>query len=96
MDCDLINRPLHTSLWDHVREMPTGLSGSGSGYVAITTSRRFAISWVNGNFNLKVIFIILVLSPILLMLIASLEGYFPHLEEREVVALVLYSLESNY
>ncbi|WP_210162058.1 hypothetical protein [Bartonella schoenbuchensis] len=48
--------------------MPTGLPGFGSGYVATTTSRGLAMSWVNGNLGKNGYVYHIKATPYLLML----------------------------
>ncbi|MBA9082659.1 MULTISPECIES: enterotoxin A family protein [Bartonella] len=79
--------PPNINLWDHTHGLATGMSRHDSGYVSTTTSRGFAISWVNNYLNHNGYVYHISATPNFIDVNASLRQYSPHPEELEMAAL---------
>lgn len=79
--------PPNINLWDHTRGAETGMSRHDSGYVGTTTSRGFAISWVNDRLNHNGYVYHIRATPNFIDVNGTLRNYSPHAEELELAAL---------
>lgn len=79
--------PVNISLWNHVHGAETGLSRHNSGYVSTSTSRGFAINWVNDHLNHNGYVYHIRATPNFIDVNASLRNYSPHPGELEMAAL---------
>ncbi|WP_407965665.1 enterotoxin A family protein [Bartonella sp. C271] len=79
--------PPDINLWNHVHGSETGMSRHNSGYVSTTTSRGFAINWVNDHLNHNGYVYHIRATPNFIDVNASLRHYSPHQEELEMAAL---------
>ncbi|MFQ6249404.1 enterotoxin A family protein [Yersinia enterocolitica] len=79
--------PPNINLWDHTNGADTGMSRHDSGYVSTTTSRGFAISWVNDHLNHNGYVYHIDPTPNFIDVNGTLRNYSPHPEELEFAAL---------
>lgn len=79
--------PLNINLWDHVHGSDTGMARHNSGYVSSTTSRGFAINWVNDHLNHNGYVYHIRATPNFIDVNGTLRNYSPHAEELEIAAL---------
>lgn len=79
--------PPNINLWDHVHGAETGMARHDSGYVSTTTSRGFAISWVNDHLNHNGYVYHVRPTPNFIDVNGTLRNYSPHSEELETAAL---------
>ncbi|EKN5031125.1 TPA: heat-labile enterotoxin subunit alpha [Yersinia enterocolitica] len=79
--------PSNINLWDHTRGSETGLSRHDSGYVSTTTSRGFAIRWVNSMLNHNGYVYYITATPNFIDVNRTLRSYSPYPEELEIAAL---------
>ena len=79
--------PPDISLWNHTQGSPTGTARHGSGYVSTTTSRGFAIYWVNERLNHNAYVYHIHPTPNFIDVNGTLRNYSPHPDELEYAAL---------
>ena len=79
--------PPNINLWNHTHGADTGMSRHDSGYVSTTTSRGFAISWVNDHLNHNGYVYHIRATPNFIDVNLTLRNYSPHSEELEQAAL---------
>lgn len=79
--------PPNINLWDHTHGAGSGMSRHDSGYVSTTTSRGFAISWVNDHLNHNGYVYHIDPTPNFIDVNGTLRHYSPHPEELEFAAL---------
>lgn len=79
--------PPDINLFNHANGAETGMARYNSGYVSTTTSRGFAINWVNDHLNHNGFVYHIRATPNFIDVNETLRNYSPHSEELEQAAL---------